>query len=205
MDTDTLQHITTLHRLDIHLADKEFGNDIMWQIAEREFAKHKDLPLLFIMVIEHGGWWLQYAKDGTIVGTANDCAVLSEKARRYKADSHNCKTVWLPAIWRQEFYSSITRAILAAKYVVDDALNGRTSAQYQREGPHPLKGPRPLPEKFRVVGWINQTNLQPTSVILYSYLNVVLTDNEAIVLARDYLKENNILKGCDLDQPDFIH
>jgi hypothetical protein len=157
------------------------------------------------MIVEHGGWWLQFAKDGTIIGTANDCAVLSMRARQIGADSHNLKTVWLPTIWRQEFFTSLTRAVMAAKYVVDDAGHGRTFARYQREGPHPLKGPRPLPGKFRVVGWINRHSLQPCSVICYSYLDAVLTDEEAISLARDYLAEIKALKGQDLSKPDFIH
>ena len=205
MTTETVQHVTVLHRLDVHLADREFGNDLMAKVAAYEFTRHKDLPQLFVMVVEHGGWWLQFAKDGTIIGTANDCAVLSMRAKQIGADSHNCKTVWLPAIWRQEFYSSITRAVMSAKYVVDDSLNGRTFAEYQRSGPHPLKGPRPLPDRFRVVGWIHKKTLQPCSVLVHSYLGVSLTDEEAIELAGDYLREIKALKGCDLDKPDFIH
>jgi hypothetical protein len=173
---------TAVHRLDVHLADQEFGNDLMWLAGQGEFAKHPEIGWLFITVIEHGGWWLQYARDGTIVGTANDTAVLCDRARQYRAETRNCKVQWLPAVYRQEFYSSVTRAIMAARYIVDDSLIGRTFAQYQREGSHPLKSHNQLPEKFRVVGWINKHTFQPVSVIVYTHWNSM----EVSVEATDY-------------------
>jgi hypothetical protein len=35
-----------------------------------------DTSIDFVTVHEHGGWWMSYNRDGVVVGTANDRAVL---------------------------------------------------------------------------------------------------------------------------------
>ena len=77
-----------IHRINVHLADDEFGNALMEQIARALIDANPDKNLL-VTVYEHAGWFLQYVKhprDLTrllIVGTANDMAVLSLEAEQY--------------------------------------------------------------------------------------------------------------------------
>lgn len=62
----------------VHLADNEWGNELMGKIALETFTAHPDKENLFVEVNEHGGWFLIYFKDGdevTTVGSANDMAV----------------------------------------------------------------------------------------------------------------------------------
>lgn len=56
----------------VHLGDKEWGNETMARVAAEHFAA--DPSLTVVEVYEHGGWFLQYRRDGRIVGTANDMA-----------------------------------------------------------------------------------------------------------------------------------
>jgi|ERR1039458_7568640 hypothetical protein len=58
----------------IRLADNEWGNTIMSEVAEEHFRAHPDCN--FVQVIEHAGWHLSYHRSGEIVGTANDMAVM---------------------------------------------------------------------------------------------------------------------------------
>jgi hypothetical protein len=50
----------------------------MSQIAMEAFAADPSLDA--VQVNEHAGWYLTFLRDGTIVGTANDQAHLSDKA-----------------------------------------------------------------------------------------------------------------------------
>ena len=65
-------------KLWIFLGAKEWGNDLMRQVAMEAFAN--DASLDAVQVHEHGGWYLTFLRDGTIVGTANDQAHLTDKA-----------------------------------------------------------------------------------------------------------------------------
>ena len=56
----------------IYLGSKEWGNQIMTDLARQHFATHPDVE--FVEVHEHGGWWLGYRRDGSIWATANDAA-----------------------------------------------------------------------------------------------------------------------------------
>ena len=76
----------------VHLANDEWGNATMRAVATEWFSQHPACN--FVMVYEHAGWWLAYARDETpclpgvgldahggryhmeIVGTANDLAVM---------------------------------------------------------------------------------------------------------------------------------
>jgi hypothetical protein len=62
----------------ISLGETEWGNELMWQVASEAFAA--DASLDAVEVNEHAGWHLTFLRDGTIVGTANDQAHLSDKA-----------------------------------------------------------------------------------------------------------------------------
>jgi hypothetical protein len=69
-------------RVYIYLGEKEWGNEIMAQIAAEYAAEHAERPLI-VSVHEHAGWHLSYLygapriADGTICGTANDGASLA--------------------------------------------------------------------------------------------------------------------------------
>lgn len=63
------------------MADDEWGNELMRQIAAERFEK--DHTLHVVEVHEHAGWYLSFNRDGEIVGTANDAAVISEPTRRW--------------------------------------------------------------------------------------------------------------------------
>ena len=58
----------------IHLADNEWGNEIMREVADEWFAAHPEC--MFAWVYEHAGWSLTFHRTGEVVGTANDMAVL---------------------------------------------------------------------------------------------------------------------------------
>jgi len=62
----------------IYLGPMECGNELMSQVAMEAFAADPSLDA--VQVNEHGGWFLTYLRDGTIVGTANDQACLDDKA-----------------------------------------------------------------------------------------------------------------------------
>ena len=68
-------------KLWIFLGAKEWGNDLMRQVAAEAFAA--DASLDAVEVHEHGGWYLTFLRDGTIVGTANDQAQFSDKAIQF--------------------------------------------------------------------------------------------------------------------------
>jgi hypothetical protein len=56
----------------IHLADNEWGNEVMWQVALDWFGDHPDCE--FVEVYEHAGWYLGFRRDGGVWCTANDMA-----------------------------------------------------------------------------------------------------------------------------------
>jgi hypothetical protein len=68
-------------KLWIYLGPSEWGNDLMRQVAKEAFPS--DTSLDAVEVHEHGGWYLTFLRDGTIVGTANDQAQLSDKAIQF--------------------------------------------------------------------------------------------------------------------------
>ncbi len=68
-------------KLWIFLGPKEWGNDLMRQVAKEAFDA--DASLDAVQVHEHGGWYLTFLRDGTVVGTANDQAHLNDKATQF--------------------------------------------------------------------------------------------------------------------------
>lgn len=82
--------------LTIYLGPKEYGNELMDKVAREAFSKDETLDV--VQVHEHGGWFLSYLRDGTIVGTANDLAILKPKALDF---IHSVEQVdYLPEIRR---------------------------------------------------------------------------------------------------------
>jgi hypothetical protein len=65
-------------KLWIKLGPKEYENELMLRVAMEAFDNDSSLDA--VEVHEHGGWYLTYLRDGTIVGTANDQARLNDKA-----------------------------------------------------------------------------------------------------------------------------
>ena len=53
-------------KLWIFLGAKEWGNELMRQMAREAFAT--DASLDAVEVHEHGGWYLTFLRDGTVVG-----------------------------------------------------------------------------------------------------------------------------------------
>jgi hypothetical protein len=68
-------------KLSIYLGPKEWGNELMYQVAREAFAA--DPSLHAVQVNEHAGWFLTFLSDGTVIGTANDQAHLGDKATRF--------------------------------------------------------------------------------------------------------------------------
>ena len=64
----------------VSLADNEWGNQIMREVAQEWFARHPHCE--FVEVREHAGWWLGYHRSGEIIGTANDGAVMRKDRPR---------------------------------------------------------------------------------------------------------------------------
>ena len=98
--------------LTIHLARGEYGNELMATVAGETLRA--DLADI-VTVHEHGGWWLQYARDHDgqilIVGTANDAAVQSHPQQRLRdrlnAEIRAGTPEWLPEIRRENNKSEI--------------------------------------------------------------------------------------------------
>jgi hypothetical protein len=68
-------------KLYVYLGPKEWGNELMGQVATETFASDPSLDA--VQVAEHAGWFLTYLRDGTIIGTANDQASLNDKATKF--------------------------------------------------------------------------------------------------------------------------
>ena len=56
----------------IKLGRGEYGNLLMRQVADEYF--HANPGCQFVLVHEHGGWFLGFRRDGSIWSTANDAA-----------------------------------------------------------------------------------------------------------------------------------
>ena len=65
----------------IFLGAREWGNDLMRQVAREAFTTNASLDA--VEVHEHGGWYLTFLRDGTVVGTANDQAHLDDRATEF--------------------------------------------------------------------------------------------------------------------------
>jgi hypothetical protein len=64
----------------ICLADNEWGNTIMREVAEQYFLLSPESD--FVEIREHAGWWLGFHRSMEVIGTANDLAVLRQDRPR---------------------------------------------------------------------------------------------------------------------------
>lgn len=87
--------MSTLYVGRVYLASNEWS-DAMGKARDEYFARYPEYPLMVVTVHEHGGWWLQYLRDGTIVGTANDAARLSDKAEAFRELVKGLPVEYLP-------------------------------------------------------------------------------------------------------------
>lgn len=73
----------------VQLADNEWGNTIMEEVAEEWFKEH--LNCQFVEVREHAGWFLGYHRDTMeVIATANDMAVMRQDRPRPSEFSGLC-------------------------------------------------------------------------------------------------------------------
>lgn len=64
---------------------RETGRDFMKQAAMDVVNAYPELrDRLIVTVHEHAGWQLSYWTDGTIISSANDCAIFDEKAQKIR-------------------------------------------------------------------------------------------------------------------------
>lgn len=97
------------HRVFIHLADDEWGNQAMERIARQYAEANPDKANLLMTVYEHGGWVLEWFADLAagifmIVGTANDGAIFSPEQEAVRTFLRRSDLSWeyLPEVWRQK-------------------------------------------------------------------------------------------------------
>ena len=81
------------HQL-IFMADDEWGNELMREIAETAIAQWRGPGELVVEVWEHGGWHLTFARINgvtTCVSSANDCAQFDQKIKQFWSDFNQCE------------------------------------------------------------------------------------------------------------------
>jgi hypothetical protein len=94
-------------RIIIKLADGEWGNDVMRDVAKEYAADNPHVRPLFVDVWEHAGWSLGFLygvdgiPDGAICGSANDLAVYPRAIERWRdtAGRHG-QVTYLPTVDR---------------------------------------------------------------------------------------------------------
>ncbi len=65
----------------VFLAENEWGNQIMREVAAEWFKDHPDCN--FVQIYEHAGWWLAFHRgDMEVIGTANDRAIMRDDRPR---------------------------------------------------------------------------------------------------------------------------
>jgi hypothetical protein len=79
------------------------------------------------------------------------------------------------------------QALAYVGHCVDDALSERELSD--------------MPASARLVGW--QCGFEPMFVAVWSYLNVTLSEDEAVELATDLLVEKKWFSG-DATAPDYV-
>jgi hypothetical protein len=95
-----------LHTLRIRLADDEWGNELMTQLAAESLADphYGTYQPLVVSVFEHAGWWLEFAlleDRTTAVASANDLAMFREAAGRFRDQFHNASVTLVGNIRRE--------------------------------------------------------------------------------------------------------
>lgn len=101
-----------VYLLRIYLADNEWGNELMQEVAKEAFSTHEGQLSPFVVdVREHAGWFLQYTlidKKMVVVGTANDMANFGVDAQLFRERIWGAEIVELPEIRRQKAEELVT-------------------------------------------------------------------------------------------------
>jgi hypothetical protein len=88
----------------VHLADNEWGNELMKQVAQEIILSIRKLVTpLVVYVYEHAGWALGYTMiDGElkVCYSANDAARYSEKVEAFRQAAYNAEWVTLDEFHR---------------------------------------------------------------------------------------------------------
>lgn len=88
----------------IHLADNEWGSDLMEEVARKAFAEFEGAEKrLAVMVHEHAGWNLTFGRiDGRMacVSSANDTAVFGPKVKEWWREYNSSTRLNLKSIRR---------------------------------------------------------------------------------------------------------
>lgn len=97
----------TVRSVELFLADNEWGNRIMQDVADRYLRDPDNLgetPLV-VRVVEHGGWSLSFALVNNkieVVGSANDRAEFGGEKGRFRDRIYFAKWHYLPAVRRND-------------------------------------------------------------------------------------------------------
>lgn len=92
------------YRQRISLADNEWGNELMRNIAMDALMAHDEPMQMVVEVHEHAGWYITYALDleGVVaIGSANDMAQPTYRARKVAERFKGATWVYLPSIRRE--------------------------------------------------------------------------------------------------------
>lgn len=73
----------TVYHISIHLADNEWGHELMEKVAKEWLADHPEFEPVEVEVWEHGGWFLTYNRQMAVVDTANDMAEMSDECVKF--------------------------------------------------------------------------------------------------------------------------
>lgn len=98
---------TICYEVWVHLADNEWGLEIMDRLAREYIDKHvsqvKAGETICVTIHEHGGWWLSYTMIGgkmITVGSANDRAIYKDSVREWRERSYYSHRQLLESIRR---------------------------------------------------------------------------------------------------------
>lgn len=89
------------HHLRIRMGDNQWGNELMYELAERAFRRLDGIENLVVEVVEHAGWFLDFTMiNGKIrtVGTANDMAYFPEFVREHCRKFNGCEWKYLGTV-----------------------------------------------------------------------------------------------------------
>lgn len=94
-----------VYRIDIHLADDEWGSELMAKLAREALLdpQNADKQPLVVMVHEHAGWALGWAVlhgEPTICYSANDAAAWPWRALEFREEAYRAEWVRLTTIRR---------------------------------------------------------------------------------------------------------
>ena len=93
----------------VYLAEDEWGNRKMDEVARETFAQYPDAEC--VEVREHAGWYLTYNRKMQIVGTANDACTVTPTMKAFWRD-----------VWAVDYLAIIRRQSTAQSEPVQPAV-----------------------------------------------------------------------------------